>query len=103
MRRIVILGSTGSVGTQALDVVERSSGLEVVALAAGSSHRALLEQAERFGVGRIALADADAVADEAVAHGGELLLPPFDAGPVRSTTIRDPQGAVFTAHVYNPD
>ncbi|MFL5884344.1 MAG: 1-deoxy-D-xylulose-5-phosphate reductoisomerase, partial [Thermoleophilaceae bacterium] len=33
MRRIAILGSTGSIGTQALDVVERSSELEVVALA----------------------------------------------------------------------
>jgi predicted enzyme related to lactoylglutathione lyase len=49
------------------------------------------------------VADADAVAGKAVAHGGEVLVPPFDAGPVRSTTIRDPQGAVFTAHVYNPD
>src|SRR5918912_678870 len=37
MRRIVILGSTGSVGTQALDVVAQSDELEVVALAAGTS------------------------------------------------------------------
>jgi 1-deoxy-D-xylulose-5-phosphate reductoisomerase len=77
VRRIVILGSTGSVGTQALDVVERSSGLEVVALAAGSSHRLLLEQAERFGVGRIALADPDAAARASEAWtGGEVLAGP---------------------------
>src|SRR5712691_1527748 len=57
MRRIVIVGSTGSVGTQALEVVDRSSELEVVGLAADSSHEALVEQAERFGVGSIALAN----------------------------------------------
>jgi 1-deoxy-D-xylulose-5-phosphate reductoisomerase len=62
VRRIVIVGSTGSIGTQALDVVERSDELEVVALGAGSSWEPLLEQATRFGVERIALADEDAAA-----------------------------------------
>ena len=57
MRRIVIVGSTGSIGPQALDVVERSPELEVVGLAAGSNAELLLEQARRFGVERIALAD----------------------------------------------
>ena len=68
MRRIVIVGSTGSIGTQALDVVERSDELEVVGLAAASSWELLLEQARRFGVERIALADADAAA-RAAEHG----------------------------------
>ncbi|HEY1357157.1 MAG TPA: 1-deoxy-D-xylulose-5-phosphate reductoisomerase [Thermoleophilaceae bacterium] len=62
MRRIVILGSTGSIGTQALDVVGRSGELEVVGLAASTSWEALLQQARSLGVGRIALADADAAA-----------------------------------------
>jgi 1-deoxy-D-xylulose-5-phosphate reductoisomerase len=62
VRRIVIVGSTGSIGTQVLDVVERSSELEVVGLAAATSWEALLEQARRFGVERIALADPDAAA-----------------------------------------
>ena len=62
MRRVVIVGSTGSIGTQALDVVERSRELEVVGLAAASSWELLLEQARRFGVERIALADPDAAA-----------------------------------------
>jgi 1-deoxy-D-xylulose-5-phosphate reductoisomerase len=62
VRRIVIVGSTGSIGTQALDVVERSSELEVVGLAAATSWESLLEQARRFGVERIALADPDAAA-----------------------------------------
>jgi 1-deoxy-D-xylulose-5-phosphate reductoisomerase len=62
MRRIVIAGSTGSIGTQALDVISRSDSLEVVGLAAGSSVDTLLEQAARYGVQRIALADPDAAA-----------------------------------------
>src|SRR4051812_49950545 len=62
MRRIVIMGSTGSVGTQALDVVARSQQLEVVGLAAASSVDLVLEQAKRFGVERVALADEGAAA-----------------------------------------
>jgi 1-deoxy-D-xylulose-5-phosphate reductoisomerase len=62
VRRILIVGSTGSIGTQALDVVEQSSELEVAGLAAGSSWERLLEQAGRFGVERLALADPDAAA-----------------------------------------
>ncbi len=61
-RRIVLAGSTGSIGTQALEVIERSPDLEVVALAAGSSFEPLLEQAARHGVGRVALADEGAAA-----------------------------------------
>jgi 1-deoxy-D-xylulose-5-phosphate reductoisomerase len=62
VRKIVIVGSTGSIGTQALDVVGRSAELEVVGLGASASWEALLEQAERFGVGRVALADPNAAA-----------------------------------------
>jgi 1-deoxy-D-xylulose-5-phosphate reductoisomerase len=62
VRRIVIVGSTGSIGTQALDVIQRSPDLEVVGLAAASSWELLLEQARRFGVERLALADVDAAA-----------------------------------------
>jgi 1-deoxy-D-xylulose-5-phosphate reductoisomerase len=62
MRRIVIAGSTGSIGTQALDVISRSDSLEVVGLAAGSSVDTLLEQATAHGVDRIALADPAAAA-----------------------------------------
>ncbi|HEY2601230.1 MAG TPA: 1-deoxy-D-xylulose-5-phosphate reductoisomerase [Thermoleophilaceae bacterium] len=62
MRRVIILGSTGSIGTQALDVIERSGELEVAALAASTSAEQLIEQAERLGVKRIALADEAAAA-----------------------------------------
>ena len=62
MRRILIVGSTGSIGTQALDVVERNPELEVAGLAADSSWELLLEQAKQHGVSRVALADPDAAA-----------------------------------------
>jgi 1-deoxy-D-xylulose-5-phosphate reductoisomerase len=62
MRRIVIAGSTGSIGTQALDVISRSDSLEVVGLAAGASVDPLLAQAAEHGVDRIALADPNAAA-----------------------------------------
>jgi 1-deoxy-D-xylulose-5-phosphate reductoisomerase len=74
VKRIVILGSTGSVGTQALEVVEQSDELEVVALAAARNFELLIEQAGRYGVGRIALADDAAAARAAEAWtGGEVL------------------------------
>jgi 1-deoxy-D-xylulose-5-phosphate reductoisomerase len=61
-RRLAILGSTGSIGIQALDVVSRSDELEVVALSAHDAWERLVEQARAFGVKRIALADGDAAA-----------------------------------------
>jgi 1-deoxy-D-xylulose-5-phosphate reductoisomerase len=71
VRRILIVGSTGSIGTQALDVVERNRDLEVVGLAAASSWELLLEQAAAHGVERVALADPDAAA-RAAEHGESL-------------------------------
>jgi 1-deoxy-D-xylulose-5-phosphate reductoisomerase len=56
-RRLLILGSTGSIGTQALDIVEGSHDLELVGLSAERSWEALVEQARAHGVDRIALAD----------------------------------------------
>jgi 1-deoxy-D-xylulose-5-phosphate reductoisomerase len=74
VKRIVILGSTGSIGTQALDVIGRSDELEVVALAASRSFELLVQQAEAHGVTRIALADEAAAARAAEAWtGGEVL------------------------------
>jgi 1-deoxy-D-xylulose-5-phosphate reductoisomerase len=77
-RRLAILGSTGSIGVQALDVVARSGGeLEVVALSASTTWEPLIEQARRHGVRRIALADPDAAAQAGEAWtGGEVLSGP---------------------------
>jgi 1-deoxy-D-xylulose-5-phosphate reductoisomerase len=55
-KRVVVLGSTGSIGTQTLDVIDQNpESLEVVGLAAGSNESLLLEQAARFGVKNLAL------------------------------------------------
>jgi 1-deoxy-D-xylulose-5-phosphate reductoisomerase len=74
-RRLLILGSTGSIGTQALDVVARSAGeLEVAGLSAESSWEALVAQARELRVRRVALAGADAAARAAEAWtDGEVL------------------------------
>jgi 1-deoxy-D-xylulose-5-phosphate reductoisomerase len=74
-RRLLILGSTGSIGTQALDIVARDPELELVGLSAERSADELIEQAVRFGVDRIALADPDAGARAAEAWtDGEVLV-----------------------------
>ncbi len=62
-RRLLILGSTGSIGTQALDIVTAAGDeLELVGLSAESSWEELVKQAQRFGVDRIALSDPVAAA-----------------------------------------
>src|SRR3954464_3328155 len=74
-RRLLVLGSTGSIGTQALDLLAGSGeDFELVGLSAERSWEALVEQARAHGVGRIALADADAAARAAEAWtGGDVL------------------------------
>jgi len=62
-KRIVVLGSTGSIGTQALDVIAANPGsMELVGLGAGSSAGKIVEQAMRFSARYIALADRGASA-----------------------------------------
>jgi 1-deoxy-D-xylulose-5-phosphate reductoisomerase len=74
-RRLLILGSTGSIGTQALDIVARSGDLELVGLSAERSWAELVGQAREHGVSRIALADADAGARASEAWtDGEVLV-----------------------------
>jgi 1-deoxy-D-xylulose-5-phosphate reductoisomerase len=76
VRRILIVGSTGSIGTQALDVVARNPELEVVGLAAASSWELLVEQASAHGVSRLALADPDAAARASEHSGTDVLAGP---------------------------
>ncbi len=73
MRKLVILGSTGSIGVQALEVVAASDSLRVVGLGAGSDSVALVEQARDHGVPRVALADPEAAKKAAGGWGGEVL------------------------------
>ncbi|GIV17737.1 MAG: 1-deoxy-D-xylulose 5-phosphate reductoisomerase [Armatimonadota bacterium] len=63
MKRIAVLGSTGSIGTQCLDVAARlPERIQVVALAAHRDHERLWRQAQQFGVQHIALVDEAASA-----------------------------------------
>ncbi|HEY7892739.1 MAG TPA: 1-deoxy-D-xylulose-5-phosphate reductoisomerase [Solirubrobacteraceae bacterium] len=73
-RRLLILGSTGSIGTQALDILDRSEEFELVGLSAERSWQELLAQARSRGVKRVAIADEDAAARGAESWtGGEIL------------------------------
>src|SRR5436190_22289369 len=55
-RRVAVLGSTGSIGTQTLDVLAaHPDAFEVIALAAGANRTLLAEQQARFGA-RVAVA-----------------------------------------------
>ncbi len=64
----MILGATGSVGAQALDVVAASPDLELVGLAAARSVEPVLAAAAAHGVGTVALADADPAAVGGIGH-----------------------------------
>ncbi len=64
MKKLVILGSTGSIGTQALDIVRKAKGEYcVTALAAGSNAELLEAQAREFSPKVVALFDETAAAE----------------------------------------
>lgn len=70
MKRVVVLGSTGSIGTQTLDVIrDHPTRLEVVGLAAHSNSKLLLEQANRFRVKNLALYDERAASTAGIPGG----------------------------------
>ncbi len=73
MKKIVILGSTGSIGVQALEIAATSGELQVTGLAAGTSWEKLLEQARQHGVPVAALADADAARQVQKSWNGRVL------------------------------
>jgi 1-deoxy-D-xylulose-5-phosphate reductoisomerase len=73
VKRVLILGSTGSIGTQALEVIGAADGLQVVGLSADSSWERVLAQARDHGVPTVALADADSAEQASAAWGGQVL------------------------------
>jgi 1-deoxy-D-xylulose-5-phosphate reductoisomerase len=73
MKKVLILGSTGSIGTQALDVIGRSQELQAVGLAAGGAWEALVGQAREHGVPVIALAEPEAAGRARDAWSGRVL------------------------------
>ncbi|WP_433263996.1 1-deoxy-D-xylulose-5-phosphate reductoisomerase [Actinosynnema sp. CS-041913] len=100
-RTVLVLGSTGSVGTQALDVIAANRDrFSVVGLAAGGADpAALAAQAVEFGVDAVAVARATAVEDvtlalyaEAQKRGyasGAFKLPRILAGPTAMADLVD--------------
>ncbi|MGD7708086.1 1-deoxy-D-xylulose-5-phosphate reductoisomerase [Microlunatus sp. Y2014] len=89
MRDIVILGSTGSIGTQALEVIEAAADrFRVVGLAAGGSDIALLaRQVLRHRPASVAVARATAVQDLQLALYAEAKQAGWNAGDVRLPRI----------------
>ncbi len=73
MKKVLILGSTGSIGTQALEVIAGSDELQAVGLAAGSSWMQVVEQAREHGVPAIALDDPEAAERAGQAWSGRVL------------------------------
>lgn len=77
-RRVILLGSTGSIGESTLDVMRHMRALpdvdfQLVGLGAGTRGDQLLEQAREFGVSDISLADADVASGlefEGTLHAG---------------------------------
>jgi 1-deoxy-D-xylulose-5-phosphate reductoisomerase len=86
-KRIIVLGSTGSIGRQALSLLEGATEFELVGLAAGSDGDTIGRQAAQFGIEAIALADAAAV--------------PADHGA--STILTGPGSAVDLIEATEPD
>ena len=71
MRSLAILGSTGSIGTQALDVVRRNPDrFKVLGLGAGSSHELLVGQVREFRPPIVAIADEKAASQLTAKLGG---------------------------------
>lgn len=83
-KRVIVLGSTGSIGTQTLEVIAHLNTLheqgnhtthyQVVGLAAGRDHNAIFAQAQRWGVKHLALRD-----DHALPPAGVVLRTGTDA------------------------
>lgn len=81
MKRLAILGSTGSIGEQTLDVVAaHPDRFRVVSLAAGRRVERLVEQARRFEVPRVSVAAAEDVPAVRDALGPDVAVGCGDAG-----------------------
>ncbi len=110
---LIVLGSTGSVGTQALDVAERT-GTPVEAICAHRDVAKVEEQARRFGVKACAMGDEAAAADLRVrladtsvrVYGGEDGIPDMIAdssAPIALNAIIGEAGLASTLAVLKAD
>jgi len=87
MKRLAILGSTGSIGEQTLDVVAAAPDrFEVVALAAGRRIERLIEQARRFAPRRVSVADPRDASVVRAALGPEIEVTAGESGLIDVAT-----------------
>ena len=105
MRDVVVLGSTGSVGTQALEVMaQRPDSFRVVGLAAGGASVALLaRQALETGAQVVAVAKATTVQDLQLAFYAEASRRGWSAGDTRLPRIIAGPGAATELAAYPCD
>src|SRR3954451_11872258 len=96
MKKVLVLGSTGSIGTQALEVIGRSDELQAVGLAAGSGWETVVEQAREHGVPTVALADGEAAERARGSWSGRVLV--GEEG-VRELIVSSGAGLVLNAIV----
>ena len=73
MKRILVLGSTGSIGTQALEIINGREDLSAVGLAVGSNWQEAVVQARGCGAGFIAVRDETAACEASEAFDGVVL------------------------------
>jgi 1-deoxy-D-xylulose-5-phosphate reductoisomerase len=72
VKTVAVLGATGSIGTQALEIISQHPGLRAVALSAHRNGPKLCELAAAHGVSRLALTDAEAAVDCPAPAGGRV-------------------------------
>jgi 1-deoxy-D-xylulose-5-phosphate reductoisomerase len=89
-KKVLILGSTGSIGEQALEVVEGSEELELCGLSAGHRWERLCEQAVQHGVNRIALHRSDSAESAAKELGPQTKVLAGEAGVRELVTACEP-------------
>ena len=88
-KRITILGSTGSIGRQALSLLEDSDEFTVAGLSAGSNWHGLADQARAFGVETVAMGDPAAGPELERAFTGSVLSGPGSAVELIEATEPD--------------
>jgi 1-deoxy-D-xylulose-5-phosphate reductoisomerase len=87
MRTVAILGATGSVGRQALEIVRRNPDLRLVGLAANSAADEVVAVAEELGAGCVALADSAAAERARALFDGDVLSVVDLVGRVRADVV----------------
>ena len=95
-KKITLLGSTGSIGTQSLDVI-RAQGYEVFGLSAHSHVEKILEQIEEFHPRYVCMTDPDAAARLDAALAGRANAPRLLTGP---EGLKELETCIITSRGY---